>query len=360
MSVAFKILDDPSKIFANDRGGVLKLIEAFPGQLEDAFRLGRDFSIPAGWGKNAKQIVFAGMGGSAIGADVIAGYTQKEIQCPVLVNRGYSLPPFAGPETLLVVCSYSGNTEETISAYRDGKDKKAAVVVISSGGEIEQMAKKFGDPLIKIPSGFPPRMSLGFFVVPILLLFDKLGLIRFNAGDFEEALAVLRSIQKKMEPSVLSGNEAKDMAAFLYDKYPLFYSASDHFHAVALRWRGQVEENAKVLASHHVLPEMNHNEIVGWENPPELLKRFAPVFLRDAGESSRVQLRMEITRELIEKRGVATRQIFSEGKSLFARIFSLIYKADYVSVYLAALYGADPIETKSIDYLKKQLAERIV
>ncbi len=343
---------------SNDPGGMLKLIEDFPRQLEEAFRIGRDFSPPSGWGRGVKQIIFTGMGGSAIGADVIGGYTQKEIRCPVLVNRGYTLPQFVGPETLLVVSSYSGNTEETISAYRDGKEKKAAAVAVSSGGEVEKMAKSFGDPHIKIPGGFPPRMALGFLVIPLLMLFDKLGLIRLKAGDFEETMAVVRNIQKKMSPAVLSGNEAKETAAFLYGKYPLFYSASDHFQAVALRWRGQVEENAKTLATHHVLPEMNHNEIVGWENPAEILKHFAPVFLRDAEEHPRVQLRMKITQDLIEKKGVAIRQVFSEGKSLLARIFSLIYKADYVSVYLAALYGADPIEIKAIDYLKKQLADR--
>lgn len=358
MSPSLKILEDPAGIAANDSGGILKLIMGFSGQLEEAFRIGREFPVKSDWARGVKQIVFTGMGGSAIGADVIGGLTQKEILCPLAVNRSYALPQFVGPETLLMVSSYSGNTEETISAYRDGKEKKAVTVAVSSGGEVEKMAKSFGDPHIKIPGGLPPRMALGFLVIPILVFFDKLGWIRFRAGDFEETLAVVRGIQKKMNPSVLSGNEAKEVATFLYEKYPLFYSASDHFQAVALRWRGQVEENSKFLATHHVLPEMNHNEIMGWENPAELLKRFAPVFLRDAEEHPRVQLRMKITQELIEKRGVSIRQVFSEGKSLLARIFSLIYKADYVSFYLAALYGTDPIEIKSIDYLKKQLAGR--
>ena len=358
MNDSLKILEDQTKIASYDPGGMLAVIEAFPRKLEEAIRIGRDFRIPSGWGRNVKQIVFAGVGGSAIGADVIVGYTQRQIGCPVMVNRGYTLPQFVGPETLLVVSSYSGNTEETISSYKDGKDKKAAVIAISSGGEVEKMAKACGDPHIKIPAGFPPRMAIEFLVIPGLLLLEQLGLIKLRDADFAEAVSVVRRLRDSMNPAATSGNEAKELAVFLHGKYPLFYSAMDHFEALALRWRGQVEENAKVLATHHVLPEMNHNEIMGWENQTEQLGFFAPVFLRDAEEHPRVRVRMKITQELIRKRGVLFREVYSEGDSLLARIFSLIYKADYMSFYLAVLYGANPIENKSIDYLKKQLADK--
>lgn len=358
MSDSLKILKDQTQIASYDPDGMLAVIENFPRKLEEAFRIGRTFQVPSGWGRNIKQIVFAGVGGSAIGADVIVGYTQREIACPVMVNRGYTLPHFVGPETLLVVSSYSGNTEETISSYRDGKAKKAVVIAISSGGEVEKMAKTYGDPHIKIPAGFPPRMAIEFLVIPGLLFLDQLGLIKLNTAHFEEALSVVRRLRDKMGPAVTEGNEAKELAVFLHGKYPLFYSALDHFEALALRWRGQVEENAKVLATHQVLPEMNHNEIMGWENQAEQLGFFAPVFLRDAEEHPRVRVRMKITQELIQRRGVAFREVCSEGDSLLARLFSLIYKADYMSFYLAVLYGVNPMKNKSIDYLKKQLADK--
>jgi glucose/mannose-6-phosphate isomerase len=352
-----KITDNIQEIQKVDPSQMQRLLENFDVQLEEALRIGESIRIDAAVARGARNLVFTGLGGSAIGADVIRGYVQNEIGLPVLVNRGYTLPGFVNPDTLLVVSSYSGNTEETISSYREGKRRKARVVTISSGGEIEKMARQFGDPHIKIPTGFPPRAALGYSVFPLLLLLDRLGLVLFKKQEFDETLAVIRRLRKVLGPESSGPNEAKELADLFYRRYPLFYSASDHFEAVALRWRGQIEENAKALASHHVLPEMNHNEIVGWKNPEPFLKDLVAVFLRDSGEHARVQIRMRITRELVEKTGAKTVQVRSEGSSLLARIFSLIYKADFVSFYLAVLYGVDPTAVKVIDYLKGELAK---
>ncbi len=351
-----KTIDSLEQIEKHDVSKMQKLLIDFPRQIENALAIGEAIKIDRSLADKARVIVFTGLGGSAIGADVIKGYLQSEISCPILVNRSYVLPKFVGPETLLIVSSYSGNTEETIAAYGEGKKRGARIVTISSGGEIEKMAKEFGNPHIKIPSGFPPRAALGYSVIPLLLLFDKLGFIRFQKRDFEETVSILDQEKGRLMPGAVK-NEAKELAALLYQKYPLFYSASDHFEAVALRWRGQMEENAKSLATHHVLPEMNHNEIVGWHHPQEMIKDFVAVFLRDKEEHPRVQIRMKITQEIVEKKGAKVVQIWSRGKSLLARIFSLIYVGDFVSFYLAVLYEMDPTAVKVIDYLKGELAK---
>ena len=351
-----KTIDSLEQIEKHDVSKMQKLLIDFPRQIENALAIGEAIKIDRSLADKARVIVFTGLGGSAIGADVIKGYLQSEISCPILVNRSYVLPKFVGPETLLIVSSYSGNTEETIAAYGEGKKRGARIVTISSGGEIEKMAKEFGNPHIKIPSGFPPRAALGYSVIPLLLLFDKLGFIRFQKRDFEETVSILDQEKGRLMPGAVK-NEAKELAALLYQKYPLFYSASDHFEAVALRWRGQMEEKAKSLATHHVLPEMNHNEIVGWHHPQEMIKDFVAVFLRDKEEHPRVQIRMKITQEIVEKKGAKVVQIWSRGKSLLARIFSLIYVGDFVSFYLAVLYEMDPTAVKVIDYLKGELAK---
>ncbi len=352
-----KTLDRIEAIKKSDPSNMQKLLEEFPKQLEEAWTIGESLKVDKNLARQANHIVFTGLGGSAIGADLIKGYVQNEIRCPILVNRSYVLPRFVTSQTLLVVSSYSGNTEETISAYLEGKEREARIVAISSGGEVEKLAQRYGDPHIKIPSGFPPRVALGYSVIPLLLLLDRLGLIHFQKSDFDETVALLKSSRGKIKPNAEGRNEAKELATLFYNRYPLFYSAADHFEVVALRWRGQMEENAKALATHHVLPEMNHNEIVGWCHPQEMLKNFVAVFLRDREEHPRVQIRMKITQDLIEKQGAKVVQVWSEGQSLLARIFSLIYKGDFASFYLAILYGVDPTAVKVIDYLKGELAK---
>lgn len=342
---------------AVDRQNMLALLLDFPRQLEEAKRISLKINVTAYRRKKIKNIVFTGLGGSAIGANVLKDAFRDRLKIPFAVNRDYTVPNFVNQETLLVACSYSGNTEETLSAYADAKKKKALIVTISSGGKLEALSQKDGYPHVHIPAGLPPRAAIAYSVIPGLAVLKNLGLIHFSWNDFAETVRLLKSLRQEYRPQKNTANPAKKIAENLYGHYAIFYSASDDFEALALRWRGQIAENAKALTSHHLIPEMNHNEIVGWENPPQIVKDFAAVFLRDKGEHSRVQYRMQITQQLLVKKGIRVLEVHSRGNSLLARIFSLIYLGDFVSFYLAVLYETDPTPVQVIDYLKHQLAK---
>jgi len=341
-----------------DKSDMLKLIESFPGQCREAEGIGSRFEVPASLKADYTEIVCAGMGGSAIGADIIRSYISDEARIPFFVNRNYALPAFVDSGSLVIVSSYSGNTEETLSAYQDAKSKKAKIVAITSGGELEKRARSDGFAVLKIPGGLPPRCALGYSFFPALKLLSQLGVIPDKGADISEAIEDMERLKsERLSSGVSSGkNISKSIAGDLYRKYPVIYACQDHTDCAATRWRGELAENSKTLSSTHLLPEMNHNEIVGWENPKELMKDMVAVILRDAGDNPRVAKRMDITKKIISREKVKVLEVNSCGKGLLARIFSLIYTGDFVSFYLAILNGCDPTPVERIDYLKKELA----
>jgi glucose/mannose-6-phosphate isomerase len=274
------------------------------------------------------------------------------------VNRNYTLPNFVGENTLIFVSSYSGNTEETISAYKKAKEKKARMVVISSDGELENRAKEDGVPYIKIPKGFPPRCALFYSFVPPLLILNKLGFIEDKIRELDEVTEVLITLKNELGiNSPTKANIAKKLALALRHKFPIIYGANDRIDVVVTRWRGELAENSKHLASSHVFPEMNHNEIVGWDFPSELMNQFVVIFLRDDEDHKRIAKRMDITKDILDKKGISTVELFSKGKGPLSRMLSLIYIGDMVSFYLAILDGVDPMPVDRISYLKKELAK---
>lgn len=340
---------------AEDSEKMLGFLKGFPSRLQDAYRIGVSFRGASRLGM-PRTIVFSGVGGSAIGADVVRDLLRNRSRVPISVNRNYRLPAFVDSKTLLIVSSYSGNTEETLHAYREGRKKGAKIIVVSSGGELETLALRFGDPQIKLPGGIPPRMAIGYSVIPILLILNRLGVASFPKKDFDETVKVLEIQQRGLISRASSANEAVRIAKKLGGKIPVIY-ASDDLESVCLRWRGQLEENAKALASHHLIPEMNHNEIAAWTRSSPVLGDLIAVFLRDRGEPVRVKIRMEITKKLIEREGGNAVEVWSSGSSLLARIFSLISLGDFASYYLADRCGADPMLIPSIEYVKKELAK---
>lgn len=215
--------------------------------------------------------------------------------------------------------------------------------------------------MIQIPSGFSPRAALGYSVIPLLIAFSKIGFLQaYRPDELKEAQELIRNLaQTQYGVSIhLEQNLAKQLATFCFEKYPIIYAGSDYLDVVALRWRGQIEENAKALASHHILPEMNHNELVGWRFPQKLLKEAVVFFLRDHSDHQRVQLRMDLTRKVIERYAGKVVELFSRGKGLLARMFSLVYLGDWISFYLATLNGVDPTPVEVIQYLKSELAKK--
>ncbi|OGX17952.1 MAG: bifunctional phosphoglucose/phosphomannose isomerase, partial [Omnitrophica WOR_2 bacterium RBG_13_44_8b] len=290
------------------------------------------------------KIVFAGLGGSAIGGDLVKSYVFSECRIPISVIREYVLPAYVDASTLVFLASYSGNTEETLSAYRDAKEKGATLIAISSDGALKELANTDKVTFIEVPKGLPPRCALGNLSIIPLCVLAKLGLIKDVGPSINQTARILEELKERnLNPGIgEKDNIAKSVALRLFNKFAVIYSASVHFDVCATRFRGQIAENSKALGSSHLFPEMNHNEIVGWQNPKKLLKNLAVVMLRDDLMHPRVALRMDITRDIIKKEGVNIIEIWSRGDSLLSRIFSLIYIGDFVSYYLAILYAIDP------------------
>jgi glucose/mannose-6-phosphate isomerase len=352
------MLDDAKRIKRLDKGNMLDMLLEFDEQCKRGKEIGVNFDATGISVDGVRNIVFTGLGGSAIGADIIRSYTADEIKIPITVNRNYTLPNFVGENTLIFVSSYSGNTEETISAYKKAKEKKARMVVISSDGELENRAKEDGVPYIKIPKGFPPRCALFYSFVPPLLILNKLGFIEDKIRELDEVTEVLITLKNELGiNSPTKANIAKKLALALRHKFPIIYGANDRIDVVVTRWRGELAENSKHLASSHVFPEMNHNEIVGWDFPSELMNQFVVIFLRDDEDHKRIAKRMDITKDILDKKGISTVELFSKGKGPLSRMLSLIYIGDMVSFYLAILDGVDPMPVDRISYLKKELAK---
>ena len=355
-----KLLDQKEMIENIDRKNMFKSIAEFSAQLKHAEEIGKAVSLDPNYAKGITKIVFSGLGGSAIGADFIRSYLTYDLSIPILVNRHYQLPKYVDDKTLLIVSSYSGETEETLSAFKQGICSGAKIMAITSGGELARQARAHSFPVITIPGGMSPRAALGYSVLPLLVVLSKLGFKEaYRVQEFKEAQDLMQKLSSFTygQSIPFEKNQAKQLAFNCFNHYPIIYSGPDYLDVVALRWRGQIEENSKALASHHIFPEMNHNELVGWKNPPELLKKVVVFILRDSSDHKRVQMRMDLTRKVIEQHAHSVTELATQGKELLARMFSLVYLGDWISVYLAVLYQVDPTPVEVINYLKSELAK---
>lgn len=349
------ILDHPDQCARIDPRSMKALVESFPEQVHAAAQDAMHVSLTAPAKVNA--IVVTGLGGSAMGGDLVRTIAESQIQYPLVVNRNYDLPGFVGGSTLVFACSYSGNTEETLSAYAQARSAKAGIVCITSGGKLEAMAKADGYPAIRMPAGLPPRAALGYSLIALLGAMQAMRIMPEMAESVRESVELLRALRDRygME-SPESVNPAKKMASSLSGKIVAIYGSYGIMEASAYRWRSQIAENAKNLATHHVLPEMNHNELVGWMYPEEVLRQFGVVFLRDREDHPQIKRRFDLTRDLIAAKSGGIHEIWSEGRSLLARALSVIYLGDFVSLYLAYLNNTDPTPVQVIDYLKTNLS----
>lgn len=345
-----------STIQRYDTRSMRDLLINFPRQVEDAVRIGSTVAVP--WkASSIGNIIVTGLGGSAIGGDLLRSYLAEELHIPFSVNRHYFLPEFVDSSSLVIVSSYSGNTEETIASHRDVKLRNAKVLCITTNGETERLARKYRQPFIIIPKGYPPRAALGYSFFTVLSALIRMKLVSPRKKDIEETVKLLGRKSKTYSSLSVNANPALNIAQQLFGKLPIIYSSADRFDVVNLRWRGQLAENAKVLAFGHVLPEMNHNELVGWKVLRRHMKEMVVIFLHDKHDHKRVQLRMAIMKNIVGEYANRIVDVDSEGKSLLARTFSLIYLGDWVSYYLAMLNGIDPTPVKVIDYLKNELGK---
>jgi glucose/mannose-6-phosphate isomerase len=357
-------LDDQAFLGRTDPGGMLGMVEEARTQWEAATDMVRSAVLPAEW-RDTRQVVIAGMGGSAIAGDLAAAYLSRRWPVAVHVLRGYTLPAWVSPGTLLVACSYSGNTEETVSIWRRSGELGLKRAVVTTGGTIGAEAESEGVPLMRLPEGFPPRAALPSLLVNLLTLLAAVGPEgeASPGGDttlreIDEVAGILdRSRSRNAREIPVSDNPAKQLALWLERALPVLYAADYPLGSVALRWRGQISENSKRLTGGHTLPEMNHNEIVGYEAQADLYPDCRAIFLEDSEQGTRIDLRIQATVQILEQAGVPVRRIASEGEGLLARMMSLVALGDYTSVYLALGWEIDPTPVERIDYLKSILAE---
>jgi glucose/mannose-6-phosphate isomerase len=352
------VLDDINEIKKIDQKGMHDLIYQFPEEFEKALNIAEATKLPDWKADQIENIVVAGMGGSAIGGDLVRSYLAEKLNIPFFICRNYTLPNFVDKSTLVFISSYSGNTEETLSAYDNAKKRGAKILTISSDGKVKEKAPQDQITYVNIPEGFPPRAALGYSFVPILVLLERLGFVQGEKEKIRKAKEFLSSNRSKyIKEARIEENLAKRIALELHKKLVIIYAGTDYFDAVSTRWKGQICENAKMLAYSNVFPEFNHNELVGWKILSGYREHLSVVILKDREDHPRIKRRMEIVKGIIEKGGVKVSEIESCGETLLSRMFSLIQLGDFVSFYLAILNKEDPTPVKVIDFLKNELAK---
>lgn len=343
-----------SKKLKLDPGKMYEDIFNFPDHLEEGKRIGQQAELPGLDSGSIQHVVVCGMGGSAIGADLVRSYLGGRLKIPMVICRHYGLPGFVGRNTLVIGSSYSGNTEETLTAIAAANKAGARIICVTTGGKLEAMATENSWSCVKIPSGMMPRAALAYSFAPLLVLMSRMGFVPGCDDDLERAASAARERSERY--SIESeGNAAMELANRIYGRIPIIYAAQDHFDAVAVRFKGQICENSKQLAFANVYPEFNHNELVGWELYEPFVDKLIVLTLKDIDDHLRVTARMSIVDNLFSKRKIEAIELMSDGDSLLSRMLSLIQFGDFASFYLAILNGVDPSPVKVIDYLKSAL-----
>ena len=347
-------LDGPDLLARDSLGLVLgtgAAVEAF-----DAARAAADaveFPFP---NDVIKNVLICGMGGSAIAGELIAGAYRERLRLPLAVHRDYELPGWVGPDTLVILSSYSGNTEETLTATMQAYERNSPCVAITSGGKLGSFYAKEGIPVVPLPGGMQPRAALLWLMVPVAVILERTEVLPSLGSEMEEARETLSAVVAACGPEVpQDANPAKQLAAALHGKVPLIWGA-ELTAAVARRWKGQLNENAKVPAFWSELPELDHNEIVGFAGMGPLTPMAQLVMLRDPRNHRQIVRRFELTADLIKREVSGVLSITAEGRGALARMLDLVVLGDYVSLYLALMREIDPGPVEVIEALKERLA----
>ena len=349
----------PAAVAAADPAGMHRLIGTWPEQLaaQRAALAARPWPGPLS-ARGCRLLAVGGLGGSAIGADLALGLAEDELAFPACVVRDYQWPAAVGPGALCVLSSYSGGTEEVLALYDEAARRGAARLALTSGGELARRAARDGVACGALPPGLPPRAALGYSLTALLSLLRALGGSLGGPDALDEAQAVLAAGQRRLAPEVPEAeNPAKQLALALRGKLVVVYTATRFLAGVGRRWKGQINENAKTPAFHGAVPELNHNESVGWEALRPLHPQLAVVCLRDREEHPRVARRLDLTRAQVAEAGLAAHAAAATGEGRLARVLSLVQLGDWVSLYLAVLAGVDPTPVVPIDRLKQALGE---
>jgi glucose/mannose-6-phosphate isomerase len=350
-------LDDLDFIHTLDSQNMLGEIDNLPLQLEKAWEIGQALPLkgltPS---QRVSRVLISGMGGSAIGADLLAAYIAASCPIPVIVHRDYGLPTWAqGPETLVIASSHSGNTEETLEAFDRAVANKCRLMAISTGGELEFRALKASIPLWKFEHNGQPRAAVGFSFGLLLAAFVRLGIIGTPALELSEAVAAMKSQQRTLTAGVeATDNPAKRLAGQLVGRWVNVYGCGC-LAPVARRWKTQINEIAKAGAGFEVLPEADHNALAGLLNPADIFPHTTTLFLRAPSDHPRNLLRTELTRQRYMIEGLNTEIYDARGTSSLAHMWTALHFGDYMAFYLAMAYNSDPTPVEALENLKATL-----
>ena len=301
------------------------------------------------------SIVFCGMGGSAVAGDVLRAVFRDRLQIPVEVNRSPVLPNHAGPSTLVAICSYSGNTAETMASFNDALSRRCRVVVVTSGGAAQALAEANDIPVVAVPAGYQPRAAFGHLGFTWLGALEAMRVLPALAGEVEETVSLLEGLVARSGPDVpLEHDLAKQIAETIGDRVPVVWGAEGVASVAAMRWKTQLNENGKTPAFAASMSELDHNEVVGWTRPYG--ERFAVIALRTDDEHAEIAPRFALSEGIALGSGAVTTEVRSLGQSLLARLLTLVYVGDMASVYVGLRRGVDPTPVVAIDELKAALA----
>lgn len=344
-------------MFSMDKTGFKELLINFYTQVDVAPSLVEEANLQIN-SERIRQIVYLGMGGSAITGDLLNDVLFGQLNVPISVVRGYITPGYCSANTLVIACSYSGNTEETLSALQSLSGTGAQFLCVTSGGKLGKMASENNWGCISLPTGYPPRMALGFMFFTLYHALGQAGQFNGYDDDLASLSHFFQEEIKKHDINLRSGHVlAMELAKTIQHSIPVIYSSAPFLSTVSLRWQNQIHENAKALAFRNVLPEMNHNEIVGWEMDSDVRKNLLAIFLENETPHPRIKQRIKLSKRLIKSGGNKVVDIYSNGSNILEKVFSLVILGDWVSYYLAAFYKKDPVAIENINYLKEELAK---
>jgi len=351
------VLDDLAAYQRIDPEGMLSRIRDLPRQCRAAWNEAQGLKLSNDY-RDIDKVVILGMGGSAIAGDFLRSLVALESPVPIFSHRNYDLPLLVDDRTLLIASSYSGNTEEVLSAFDQGLATGAKKVAITTDGELLATARAKNVPAFVFAYPAEPRAALGYSFMPLLAIAQKLGIVTDKSADVDEAVAVMEGLAARIDESApLARNPAKQLAQRLHQRLPVVYGAGI-LAPVARRWKGQLNETSKVWCFYEELPEADHNALVGYGLPKEMAARALVVFLRAPSLHPRILLRYDLTRTALEEAGVESAMVEAEGKSSLAQMMSATLFGDWVSLYLAILNGVAPAPTPPIGILKERLARR--
>jgi len=342
-------------MYSIDKTNFISYLQNFPNQIVESDKIFKNAKISIN-AQNIDNIIYIGMGGSAIAGDIIRESLFDNLKVAIHLNRGYDVPEFCNEKSLIIAVSYSGNTEETLSSVRSATKKGAQIVAVTSGGELGKLAEENKWTVLAVPGSLPPRQAFGYLFFSVLRLFKFLKVCNVSDKEINNILQLSTRIVQQNDYTSASGRIlSKEIARQIQNNIPIIYAPAPNFGAVAIRWKNQFQENSKSMAFANVIPEMNHNEIVGWEMEHAAIKNFVVLFLEPENMHPRIAARVNLTKNIIRDKGGKSIEIFTEGKTNLEQALYLILLGDWITYYLAIFYEKDPLSILNIDYLKSEL-----